>query len=629
MPKGGYMGKILEIDLDSQKALDNGLPRDDVLRKYIGCFGLGLKLFYDRFELGTDPLSPDNPMILLTGPLTGIPQVPSPTNSTITTLNADTGFTVGRSHSHGWFGTRIKKSGYDGIILTGTSDEWVYLWINDGEVEFRDAKDLLGKDTHETEDLVKEELGYTTEMPGEVSVAAIGPAGENLCDGALIENDKHKTFAHSGVGKVMGSKKIKAIAVRGEEQIPVYDEERIKEITKEWRDNLEESDAAAGLGDAGIPHDEYGYAKSASITTARNMLEVPSPDHEWGKGMSKHNITPKPCFACPTGCSYEIELSSGPHKGYVGTIAGGGENLEGAASIVGVYDSDWVHYLIDQCDRLGFESSTIGCTMAVLIESYEEGLITKEDIGGTELEWGNPELVEKLLKMAANREGVLGEVLARGPKYAAEWVGGDAPDRAIHIKGAGMNLHDWRASQGIMLGQIVGGGSGWPAPAADAWAVPVDAGYEEYEDPIAWEKKPKAVVKTWPIKYWDDSNGTCWFATWGVPNHMKMSAEAVSAATGWDFLEEEAMQVGERLVHLERVMNVRLGLEPEDDLNVPERMVSAPPEGKAKGVAMKDHLEWMVREVYRLNGWDENTGKPQRETLRKVNLGKCIDDIWE
>ncbi len=621
MIRGGYMGKILRVNLTDMEAKIEGLPDEDCLRMYVGCWGLGLRMLYDRLPLGVSPLDPENLLIFMTGPLTGIAHVPCSNNTTIATLNADTGFTAGRSHSHGFFGPNLKFAGFDGIIVEGAAEKPVYLWIHDGEVEIKSAEKFWGKDTHETEDLIKKDVGEE-----KASVAAIGPAGENCCAGALIENDKHHSFSHSGVGAVMGSKKLKAIAVYGTQKVPVYDEERLKEVTKKWRDNLFKSDVARGLAKGGIPRDEYRYAKNMSITTARNMLEVSPP--EWGVGMSKHKITPKACFACPIACSYEVEITSGPKKGYVATPAGGGENLEGAASISGVYESGWVFYLIDLFDRVGFESSTLGCTIALLIECYEKGLITKEDTGGIELRWGDPELVEKLVWMAAKKEGWLGKLLAMGPKRAAEMIGGEAPDMAIHIKGAGMNLHDWRATWGIMLGQIVGGGSGWPAPAADAWATEPDAGFPEYQDPLDPKIKPEAVAKTWPKKYWDDCNGTCWFATWGVPGSLKFTAEAVAAVTSWDFTAEEALLVGERAVHLERAFNIKRGLTPEDDLKVPKRIVEAPPSGKAKGKAMEPYVKGMVMEVYRLMGWDEKTGKPLRSTLKRVGLEDVARDIW-
>lgn len=620
MIRGGYLGRILRVNLTDEGIRTEGLP-EDLLRRFVGCWGLSLKLLYDELPLGVAPLEPENPLIFMTGPLTGIPEIPASNNASIATLNADTGFTAGCSHSHGFWGPNLKFAGFDGIVVEGRAERPIYLWIHDGEVEIRSAERFWGRDTHESEDLIKEDVGEPR-----ASVATIGPAGENCCAGALIENDKHHSFSHSGVGAVMGSKRLKAIAVYGTRGVPVYDEKRLKEAAKRWHENLFKSDVARGLAKGGIPRDEYRYAKEKWITTAKNMLEVSPP--EWGVEMSKHKITPKACFACPIVCSYELEVTSGPKRGYVATPAGGGENLEGAASIVGVYESGWVFYLIDLCDRLGFESSTIGCTIALAIEYYEKGLLTKEDTEGIELRWGNPELIETLMKKAARREGWLGNLLAMGPKRAAEMIGGEAPKFAIHIKGAGINLHDWRATWGIMLGQFVGGGSGWPAPAADAWATEPDAGFPEYQDPLNPRIKPEAVAKTWPKKYWDDCNGTCWFATWGVPGVLEFSAEAVAAATGWNFTREEALLVGERALHLERAFNVMRGLTPIDDMEVSPRLVEAPPKGIAEGKPIAPYVKGMVMEVYRLLGWDEKTGKPLRSTLRRVGLEDIIPDVW-
>lgn len=621
---GGYVARILQVNLSENKILDkNLLDRFSLptLRKFVGGFGLGLKILYDEVPPGIHPLDPENPLIFITGPLCGLASVPCANNTTVTTLNADTGFTAGSSHSHGFWGPNLKFAGYDGVVVKGRAEKPVYLWIHDSTVEIRDAEKLWGKDTHETEDLVKEDVGMS-----KASVATIGLAGENTATGALIENDKHHSFSHSGVGAVMGSKKLKAIAVHGSGKVSVFDEDRFGEAAKKWRENLFKSDVAKGLSKAGTPRGEYRYAKSMWLTTARNFLQINPPG--WGDGMSKHKITPKPCFACPIACSYEIEVASGPYKGYVATPAGGGENLEGAASISGVTESGAVFYLSDLCDRMGFESSTLGCTIALAIECYEKGLLTGHDTDGLDLRWGDAELVAKLINMAAVKEGKLGKLLALGPKRAAESIGGEASQFAVHVKGTGMNLHDWRATWGIMLGQLVGGGSGWPAPAADAWAPEPDPGFPEYQDGLDPKIKPEAVSKTWPKKYWDDSHGACWFAAWGVPGVVSYSAEAVAAATGWGFTPSEALMVGKRIVNLERAFNVRHGLTPADDYEVSPRMVSEPPQGRGKGKSMAPYVRGMVMGVYRLMGWDEKTGKPWRSTLREVGLEDIADDVW-
>ncbi len=622
---GGYAGKILQIDLTerrvSRRDLSELIP-ESALKEYVGCFGLGLKLLYDEYSFGIKATDPENPLIFMTGPLTGLALVPAPTNTTITTLNADTMFTVGRSHSHGFFGPKLKFAGFDGLILRGVSEDPVYVWIDSGEVKIEDASDFWGKDldTHETEDAVKKVVGQPA-----ASVAAIGPAGEHMTSGASIANDKNHAFSHSGVGTVMGSKRVKAIAVHGTKKIQVADEEKLRDAAKKWRGNLFKSEVAQGERNGGAGAGNYVYEKEHFIASAKNFLEVNPP--EWGAGMSENEFHLRPCYACPIACSYDVKITKGRYKDLVATMNGGGENLEGAASISGVYDMGAAYYLCDLCDRLGFESSTVGCTIALAIECYEKGLLTKEHTDGIELAWGDDKLVERLLRMASKKDGNLGRLLALGPKRAAEQIGGDAPKFAIHVKGTGMNLHDWRAKWGVMLGQIVGGGASWPAHGANVYSPEPDVGYEKFADPLDPNVQPDAVTKTWPKKYWDDTHGTCWFATWGVPGSLRFSAEAVSAVTGWEFTKEEALTVGLRLVNLERAFNVKLGLRPADDCNVSPRIVESPPAGVAKGKAMAPHVETMIKAVYRLMDWDMTSGMPSRDTLKKLHLEYVLDGI--
>ena len=621
---GGYMGKILRIDLTKERITEENLLDvfpEPTLQKYVGCFGLGLKLLYDRLPLGIHPADPHNILIFMTGPLTGIPEVPCSSNTTLVTLNADTGYTAGRSHSHGFWASNLKHAGYDGVIIEGASERPVYLWINDAGCEIRDACKLLGKDTHSTEDLIKQEVGES-----KASVASIGPAGENMSTGALIENDKHHTFAHSGSGMIMGSKKLKAIAVHGTGKVSVVDQTKLKEITKRWRANIFKSPLAGWLTKGGITRDEYRTLKDFSAVSAKNFLETNPAD--FGIGMSKHKVTPRACFACPIACAYEVEILSGHHKGYTATLSGGGEALEAAASLSGVYDSRSAFYLADICDRMGFNASTIGSTIALAIECYQKGLITDEDTGGLELDWGDERMVERMINMAARKEGKLGELLALGPKKAAYFIGGEAVGFAVHVKGAAINLHDWRAAWGILLGQIVGGGAGWPSQGADQIPQP-EVGFPNVQDPLDPKGKPEAVARTWPKKYWEDCQGTCDFATLGVPTSLVFSAEAFSAVTGWKFTAEGALTVGERVLNLERAFNVRRGLTPADDWEVSRRLVEAPSAGRAKGKSIAPYLRGMVMRTYEILGWDEKTGKPWRKTLTRLGLEEVISDLWE
>ncbi|MCJ7743751.1 MAG: hypothetical protein MUO99_04230 [Dehalococcoidales bacterium] len=619
--QGGYVGRLLEVDLTSKKWHTKELPPEETLKKFMGCFGLGLRLLYDELPTGVPPDDAANPLFFFTGPLTGT-SVPCPTNTTLVTKNFDTGFTIGRSHTHGYFGVNLKFCGYDGLLIRGKSKTPVYLWIHDDEVEICDAGSIWGKDTHETEDLVKQAVGEP-----KASVAAIGPAGENLCAGALIANDRNHSFSHSGGGSVMGSKKLKAIAVHGSRKVPIANEEAHKKAAKDWLDTLKgfPSSVYNGLGKGGLPRGDYARIKEYLGVSAYNWQTTQLS--EFGVGMSKQKITPRTCYGCPIACAYDMEIVSGPYKGYVATPCGGGEALEGSSSILGISEVGAVYYLTDLYDRLGIEGSTAGCAISLAFEAYQRGLITKKDTDGLELKWGDPAVAEQMVKRYAYREG-FGDILARGPKEAAEYIGHDAPGYAVHIKGSGMSLHDWRSTWGILLGQIVGSGAGWPSGCVDVLHVEPSIGYPEFTDRLGRKGKPVEVAKCTILKSLHDCTGTCWFAAFGVPRILELVANAVSTATGFSYSKDDVWEVGERVLNLERAFNIKHGLTPEDDYNVSDRIVDAPPDGPAKGISIKPYLKGMVNEYYRFLGWDTKSGKPMRPTLHRLGLDDIAEDLW-
>lgn len=626
---GGYMGKLLRVDLNNRTIVEEALPPEETLRKYVGCLGLAMKILTDEVPPSIQATDPDNRLIFLTGPLTGT-KVPCANNFVVATINHGTGYTVGTAHSHGFWGAYLKFAGYDGIIVQGASDKPVYLSINNGEFELKDAGHIWGRDTHETEDAVKADI-----RDPEASVACIGPAGENVIFGACIENDYHHTAAKGGVGAVMGSKKLKAIAVNGQNRVHVEDERLLTEIVDKWREDmfregeggLADSPPGSQLRKAGITR-LYNYLGKASAVAGKNLTDV-----DFGLVYSSNfvneakdwKIKPKSCFSCPIACGYVVEITSGPKAGYVATPAGGGENTEGAAGIIGVLDAGTAIWLTDLHDRLGLDSSSAGCTLGLAYELYERGILTKEDTGGLELKWGNADAAVKLLDMMIKREGI-GKILAEGPKKAAELFGGDALKYAVHIKGTGYNLHDWRPAWSVLLGQaIAGAGPCWQAPGAD-WVIAPDLGYPKNPPGTVAEGKPKAVKETQIKKLWEDSLGICWFSTWGVLDSSKSAPKALAAVTGWkDFTTEEAFEVGERVINLQRIFNLRRGLTLEHDLDVTPRLLEAPESGVAKGKSIRPFLKDMVMEYYQLMGWERETGRPSQETLRRVGLEEYSD----
>ena len=618
--QGGYVGKILRVNLTDKTLKEEALPDESVLRKFIGGLGLGMLMLNAEVPPEVQPLDPENKMFFLTGPLTGT-SVPSATNLTLVTLNNETeGLTTAASHTHGFFGVRLKFAGYDGVVIEGVSDKPVYLWIEDGKAEIRDASKFWGKDTHETEDLIIEEIGKS-----QVSVLAIGPAGENLVSSACLENDKHHTMAKCGGGAIAGSKKLKAIAVRGTGEIPVADPEKLKLAAKQWRKRLfeNESSAPAACRNAGILRN-YGFP-AGSMLAAKNLTEPNLVEYADGikEASERMKVKPKACWRCPIACHYEVTVTDGPAEGYVATLCGGGENHEAAAAMVGIFDAGRVWMMTDIYDRLGMDSSTLGCTLGLAFECYEKGIITKEETGGLELIWGDHEVVLKLLDMIIKREG-FGKLLADGPRRAAERIGKGATKLVAHMKGTGYNLHDWRAAWSTFLGQaIAGSGPVWQAPGFDACCSEPDLGYESLrEDVFSTEGKAEDVRRSQLKKIWDsDCLGLCWFGTWGVPNVTSFATQALEAVTGWEnFTREEAFAVGERVVNLERLINMKRGLTIADDLDVGPRLLEAPLKGAAKGISIAPYLRMLVEEYYECMGWERHSGKPTPETLKRLGL---------
>jgi len=637
--KGGYVGKILRVDLSKESITEESLPQGE-LRKYLGGLGLGLKILTEEQPVHVKPLDPESRLIFMTGPLTGTP-VPSGNNTTIVCLNAETGYTVGSSHSHGYFGPYLKFAGYDGIIVQGASRSPVCLWIGAGKAELRDADHLWGKDTHEAEDILRGEIGDK----GDTAIATIGPAGENMIAGAAISNEKYHLFSKAGVGAIMGSKKLKAIAVSaaGGKGIPINEVPALLSVALEWRAAAFSPVVWCSLGPKGIDMSYWRYAENempkpafirhATHTVAVKNLSDPAWMAEFRKklrgGALKYKITPVACYCCNRSCAYAAEVTDGPYKGYVATLTGGGENFEASSGLVGIEAPGACFFLCDYYDRMGLDSSTPGSAISLAFECYEKGLLTKKDTDGLELNWGNIDAVIKLLNKMVKREG-FGAVLADGPKKAAERIGGDALKYVVHIKGGGMNMHDWRGAWSALLGQCISGaGPCWQAPGVDAFSGEPDLGYPDLsDDPVSPKGKAEAVWKTQYKKLLEDSLGICWFSAWGVPGVLNFESQAIAATIGWeDFSIDEALTVGKRVITLQRIFNMKHGLTVKSDLDVGQRLLDPPISGPAKGKAFGDHLLNLIKEYYSLAGWDSETGRPLPKTIQELQLEKEAEGL--
>ncbi len=644
----GYAGKILRVDLTQGKIWEEGLPPESKLRKFFGGLGLGLAMLDEELSPDVRPLDPENIMFFMTGPLTGTP-VLSGNNCTCVTLNDETGYTVASSHTHGYFAPYLKFAGYDGVAIVGAAEKPCYLYISANKVELRDASHIWGKDTHDSEDVIKDELGDRTGT----TVAAIGPAGENGCAASCIGNDKHHLFAKGGVGEVMGSKKLKAIAIssRGGKGVPVADPKALLEASLDWQKAAFTPNVwlAEMAGKQGVQQSYWRYSGKLpemkgdmpywhkryvkSLLAVKNLSD-PEFGEVWGERIymeaAKFKITPVGCFSCPRGCTYAAEITTGPYKGYVATLAGGGENMEGCAGLMGVSEPGSCFYLTDLCDRLGLDGA-IGASVGLAIECYEKGILTKADTDGLELTWGNTEAVVALLHKVVKREG-FGDKLAHGPKKAAENIGGDALKFCVHIKGGGMNMHDWRSAWSVLLAEVAAGaGPTWQGNGADAFQAEWDLGYKGLsENPVSPDGKAEATWKTHMKKLMEDSIGVCWFAVWGVHGVLDCQRRAIAATTGWkDVTVEELLTLGHRVSTLEKLFAMKRGWTIEDDLDIGQRLLEDPKKGFAAGMAFGDHIRRMLSEYYDWAEWDPETGRPLAKTIERLGLQEHAKSLKE
>ncbi|MEE9274174.1 MAG: aldehyde ferredoxin oxidoreductase C-terminal domain-containing protein [bacterium] len=619
----GHVDKILRVDLSARRIWTEPLPSQAILRKYVGGTGLALHYLIQECSPGAKPTDPGTPLIFMTGPLAGT-RAPSSSNYVVVSLHYDIPYAVGAGFAHGFWAAFLKFAGYEGIILTGAADAPVYLLIDDDKVELRDAAPYWGLGTRETERRIKRDLDVD---PTEMSVACIGQAGESLLPGAMIKNDRNHGAGKGSPGALMGAKKIKAIAVRGTGQVKIAEPQTFLEAATQWEDNLfvVSEDGKAPLGmlwhNGGMTR-HHGVMAEQGLTAGKNLT-----DPVWSKKFSdkymeacaEWRVDPQPSYNCTIACSYDVRIMSGPFAGSRVSLCGGGEPFEGAAAIIGVDEPGAALVMTDHFDDIGMEVGVGGSILGMAYEAYERGIITKEDTGGLELTWGNFEAAIELLDQMIEHRGFGGK-LAKGMKEAAEAIGGGAEDFLVHVKGAGINMHDWRPLWGPLFGQIIAG----TGPA------------HQIEYPMLWQSKDAAsqaptdkVPFAQAQKIWEDCTGVCMFACQGVKDITVLAPQAVARATGWkDFTTEEAMQVGERVVNMMRLLGLSRGFKKEDDFDVSPRLMEAPTEGPAAGVAsMGPKLGELLEKYYEQMGWDPETGIPRRETIERLDLGDVVNRL--
>jgi len=612
----GYVGKILRIDL-TQKRIGVEDLDEAILRKWVGGVGLAAKYLYDEVPSGVEWDDPRNRLIWTTGPLAGSGVYGAATFN-VSAKGPMTNL-AGSSQANGYFGAYLKFSGFDGLIFEGAASDWVYLVIKDGQAELRDARHLVGKDVWEVEDQLRKELGVREK---EVSVYAIGPAGENKVFYATIVGDRGHVVAHNGMGAVMGAKKLKAVvAYRGPRNFAIHDPEGLKVKNNELLEFAKNFGVIYKWGSGG----GFSTLYAQGALPVKNYTTNIYPEHEKMNGQylrTHFKIRPVPCYQCRIAHVKEVTVTEGPYTGFVGEEPEY-ELMAAWGPQIGNTDLGAVVMLTREVDKLGMDCNEGSWVIGWAMECYEKGVFTKKDTEGLELTWGNVEAVKELLNRIARRQGNFGNLLADGVMRASQKVGGPAADWAIYAaKGSAPRSHDHRGATRWyeLFDTCLTNTSTLEATWGGIHPKLVDL--EEPTDHFSPEQVSTFNAKYNGIRLFDDCVGTCRFAA----PHPKLVLECFNAVTGWQWSLPDAFTLGRRIVNLLRVFNFRHGLRVEDE-RPSKRYGSIPVDGPAQGKNIMEKWSWMVENYYRLMGWDPQTGKPLPETLERLGLAEIIKDL--
>ncbi len=614
MPPGGYMGRFVRVNLTEGKVsvenLFDYLP-ENVLRMWIGGRGLGVYLMLKEVDPKVDPLSPDNKAFVMTGPVTGIAAGLEAGRWCSVTKSPETN-TVHDSQSGGKFGPYLKFAGFDFVVLEGASEEPVYLYLENGKAELRDAKDLWGKDTHATTRILKERHG------DDIAVACIGPAGENLARIACIINEEGRAAGRGGHGAVWGSKKFKAIVAKPGLKPKPADEDKLREVVKEAL----EKKKASGVTNEALP--AYGTAVLVNIINEAGIFPTHNFQYgqfEFAKNISGETMAEKilvrkqPCWGCVIACGRYTRITEPPFQG-----EGDGPEYETVWALganVGVGDLGAVVKANFLCNELGLDTISMGNAIAVAMELYEKGCLPKEKLEGIEFKFGNAGALVEAVWRTAYRSSI-GDDLAEGGYRLAKKYG--HPEVAPQVRGQCLPAYDPRGVQGHALAYATSNRGGCHLRAY--LISPEILGVPEKLDPYTTEGKPK-----WVKEFQDglatlDSMVVCKFVTFAY--WVDELARQLSVVTGWDISADEFMTIGERIWNAERVFNILSFGDGEEYDKLPERFTKTPlPAGPSAGHVAK--IDEMLPEYYKLRGWVK--GRPTRETLERLGLKEFADKL--
>jgi aldehyde:ferredoxin oxidoreductase len=618
----GYTGKILKVDL-TERTLEVEEPGELFYRQYLGGSGFVAYYLLKEMDAGADPLGPDNLLIMAGGTVTGVPLAGSGRSAVGGKSPLTGGY--GEADVGGFFGAELRRAGYDAVVVRGQADSPVYLWIKDGEVEIRDAGHLWGMTTAETLATIKDELGEKA-----ARFAMIGPAGEKQVYYACVINDLKHAAGRTGLGAVMGSKKLKAIVARGNTPVPVADKEGVQEIAKYMATNWK--DKSWSMHELGTPGGLTGLHAQGKLPT-RNFQDGQFEGNEAIGGERMRDtvlINRGGCFACPIRCKRVVEVDDEDYQ--VDPIYGGPEyeTLGAFGSNCGVDDLRAVCKANEICNAYGLDTISTGMAVAFAMECFENGLLTTEDTGGLDLTFGNGKAMVALTQQIADREG-LGALLAEGTDKAAAEIGGGAEKFAINTHGQPFPMHECRTRHGQALGYAVS------PTGADHMHNIWDEGLSR--DPIGenWKTmgvytpveptelnpvKVHAYATTANTKWLDNALGMCMFIPWTTDQKVAM----VRAITGWKADIYELLKTAERHVTMMRLFNMRAGWTRADD-TLPARMSEPHISGSvSEEPVTPEELSQAVTTFYQMMGWDAETGEPTKAKLQELEISWTAND---
>jgi len=612
----GFNGKILRVDLSTGKTWVEQ-PDDAFYRRYMG--GQGFIGYYLLKEVpkGADPLGPDNLLIFAPGVVSGHPIAGAGRSAVGGKSPMSGGY--GEADMGGYFGAELKRAGYDAVVIRGQAEKPVYLWIKDGAVEIRSAEHLWGQKTEQTEEMIRQELGDKR-----VQCAMIGPGGEKMVSFACVMDGLKDAAGRTGLGAVMGSKKLKAVAARATKQQEVADPEALKGLAKWMSDNWKEK--AWGMHDLGTDGGLEGLSEFGALPT-RNFQD--------GQFEGAHKITGTTlrdtimidrdhCYACPIHCKRVVKVDDADYK--VSPTYGGPEyeTVGAFGSNCGIDDLRAISKANELCNAYSLDTISTGMMVSFAMECYEAGVITKKDTGGLELTFGNHKAMVELTRMICERQGI-GDLLAQGQSACVAKWGPAAEQFAIQVKGQPFPMHECRTRHGQALGYAVS-----PTGADhmhNFWdtATAKEPISEDLQNAGVYEAVPMTELNATKVRaYTDTANwqwvfnhiGVCMFIPWT----REQMSQIVNALTGWKTNTHELLQMAERGVTMARAFNMREGLSRKDDI-LPLRMRTSHKSGTVNEKPVDPEvLDEAVTMFYGMMGWDEKTGRPTEGKLQQLDI---------